>query len=55
MMDYGRGGLYSWTTSGEVRRGKSTSWQVCGSMYILGLWSSNCLGDLDVRGLRGFG
>ena len=41
--------------SGEVRRGRTTSEQVHGSMYILGPWSSNCLGDLDVHGLRGFG
>ena len=39
------------TTSGKVHRGRTMSGQVRGSMHILGPWSSNCLCDLDVRGL----
>jgi len=39
VLDYGQGGPYSWTTSGEVRRGRITSGQVRGSIYILGPWS----------------
>jgi len=36
VLDYGLGGPWSWTTSGEVRRDRTTSGHICGSMYILG-------------------
>jgi len=36
VLDYGRGGPYSWTTSEEVSRGRTTSGQVRGSIVYPG-------------------
>jgi len=36
VLHYGRGGPYSWTTSGEVRICRTTSGQVCGSIVYPG-------------------
>ena len=48
MLDYGRGGPYSWSTSGEVRRGWTTSEQVRGSMIYLGSMVKHLYGVLGI-------